>query len=1013
MRLGTPSDAGDAVLRDPQGSARSGIIGVVGDYELLEEIARGGMGVVYRARQVSLNRLVAVKVLLAGQFAKDTQRFRREAEVAASLNHPNIVSIHEVGQDGGQPFFSMELIEGRSLAEVGRDQPLPARRAAELTRTIAEAVHFAHGRSLLHRDLKPSNVLVDASGIPHITDFGLAKRLDGDADLTLSGQVLGTPNYMSPEQVNPAGGPCTPASDIYSLGAILYQLLTGRAPFVAETVTQTLRLVAESDPIPPRLLRPGVPRDLETVCLKCLEKEPQRRYASARELADELDRFLHDEPIQARPIGAPAKWMRWCRRKPALALSMGLAAILLFIVAFGSPIALVRIDRARNAAEAAERATQQQLYTALLEQARATVRGGELGQRVRALDAVRRAAAISNSVELRREVFAALALPDLEFEQRLPWPIAFTLRELDPTFERIAVGRGTQAVEIRAISDQRVMATLPALTNRPAHQAEWSADGQFLSIKRDLSDAGERADLEVWNVAREQRVLARHDVSWGAMAFHPSNRWWMAAEPRDHISIWNLATGSLLRRFALSGPVQSVRFSPDGGRFAAVHAVDRNWTVSVFDAGNGSTLASHAFQGAVRPVRWHPNGRWLVIPESSGVVHWMDAADGRIGEIGAHRAEASIATFSPDGDYFLSTGWDREVICWDGRTRRRLFGIPLDSYITQFRADGAACAIVTDSEVQLHKFARPARRELGGHLGTRLRHAAFSPEGRWLAASSDKCAAVWDLTRDASPAIDEAGYEVHFFFTGDGRELFGSRSSTRDSVGYRWRLHPATNPGAPPSIERVPLRQPADFSFLSVHSNRVMFTSQHGSQILDRGEIESGADSDDWMQTAPGLNAISPDGRWLAIFRPFGSSLYVYRLPDGGRVAKLSHAASIADFEFSPAGDEVAICSRTATEFWSTASWQQTRALTNFAGAGLFYSPNGASFWLRRDHYGVLCDTRTLRPLLFLPDGMQPRAISADGRSLAISVDGRRLQVWDLEETRKHLRALGLDWAAE
>ncbi len=323
----------------------------LGDYELGEEIARGGMGAVYHARQVSLNRQVAVKVLLAGDFASQAflQRFRREAEVAASLNHPNIVSIYDVGEQEGQPYFSMELIEGRSLAELVRDKPLPARDAAELLKTIAEAVHFAHQRGLLHRDLKPSNVVVDALHRPHITDFGLAKRIE-DSDLTLTGQVLGTPNYMPPEQAEPKRGQTTAASDVYSLGAILYQLLTGRAPFMAETLTQTLRLVIESEPVSPRLLSPSVPRDLETICTKCLEKDPERRYATAQELADELGRFLNDEPIHARPISAPAKLVRWCRRKPALALSLGAAAILLLVVAIGSPIAAFRINRERHAA---------------------------------------------------------------------------------------------------------------------------------------------------------------------------------------------------------------------------------------------------------------------------------------------------------------------------------------------------------------------------------------------------------------------------------------------------------------------------------------------------------------------------------------------------------------------------------------------------------------------------------------------------------------------------------------
>jgi len=487
--LGVPDWPGDRVPLDA-----SGPLPCLGDYELIEEIARGGMGVVYRARQAKLNRLVAVKVLLGGQFANPAfiQRFHREAETAARLSHPHIVSIHEVGQHNGQPYFSMELIEGRSLADLCRDKPIPAREAARLLQVIAEALHFAHQRRVLHRDLKPSNVLIDAQGAPHITDFGLAKfvvppsggpsaeglsaqpaEAGTTSDLTLTGQVLGSPNYMPPEQAEPKRGPSTAASDVYSLGAILYHLLTGRPPFLADSVTQTLRLVAEGEPVAPRLLNPALSRDLETICLKCLEKDASRRYASAQELAEELGRFLCDEPIRARPIGPLGRLARWRRRKPALATSLGGGALLLLVVLTGLPVALIRINKARvhaeearGRAELAERKTEAQLYTALLEQARATVRSGEVGQRVRALDALQGAAAISNTVELRREVFAALILPDLRLERESPYDSGFTLREPDPTFERIALARGGRAVEVRGLSDGQLLATLPASTNQ-------------------------------------------------------------------------------------------------------------------------------------------------------------------------------------------------------------------------------------------------------------------------------------------------------------------------------------------------------------------------------------------------------------------------------------------------------------------------------------------------------------------------------------------------------------------
>ena len=267
--------AGDALQLQHPPSA-SPFVRDFGDYELLEEIARGGMGIVYKARQKSLDRIVALKLLLFGpqaspEFAK---RFRAEAVLAASLQHPNIVAIHEVGVHEGQQFFVMDYVAGPSLARLVGHQPLPARRAAGYLKTVAEAIHYAHERGILHRDLKPSNVLIDANDQPRVTDFGLARRFEGDSQLTLTGQVLGSPNYIPPEQALGKRGKVSRQSDVYALGAMLYHLLTGRPPFQGETVTDTLQQVLNTEPLAPRLLNPSVPRDLETICLKCLEKEP-------------------------------------------------------------------------------------------------------------------------------------------------------------------------------------------------------------------------------------------------------------------------------------------------------------------------------------------------------------------------------------------------------------------------------------------------------------------------------------------------------------------------------------------------------------------------------------------------------------------------------------------------------------------------------------------------------------------------------------------------------------------
>jgi len=335
----------------------TGKIRVLGDYELLEEIARGGMGVVFKARQVSLNRPVAVKLMLSGKFASEefVRRFRGEAEAVASLQHPNIVAIHEVGEEAGLHYFSMDYVAGQDLAERTRDNPLPPDVAADYLQTIAEAVHYAHTRGILHRDLKPSNVLIDDLDRPRITDFGLAKRLRGDANLTSTGQLLGSPNYMPPEQAESNRGPVGPASDVYSLGAILYHLLTGRPPFLADGVEETLNRLMNTEPVAPRLLNPAIPRELETICLKCLEKKPRQRYATAEALAEDLERWRRREPIQARPSTWWYRALKWTRRRPAV---VTMAAALTLSIGLGVPTVLwswrATVMARRQAAELAK-----------------------------------------------------------------------------------------------------------------------------------------------------------------------------------------------------------------------------------------------------------------------------------------------------------------------------------------------------------------------------------------------------------------------------------------------------------------------------------------------------------------------------------------------------------------------------------------------------------------------------------------------------------------------------------
>jgi serine/threonine-protein kinase len=398
----------------PEGSTLPQIPG----YDAEAVLGCGGMGIVFRAKHLRLNRRVAVKMLLAGAYAaaREKERFQREAEAVAALRHPNIVQVYDVGEHEGRPYFTMELVEGGSLAKALAGTPQPTRKAAEMVATLAGAVHAAHASGIVHRDLKPSNILLTADGTPKITDFGLARRLDDVAGLTQTGVALGTPSYMAPEQALGQTDAVGPAVDVYALGAILYELVTGRPPFRAATAAETVQQVISQEPAAPSRLNDKIPRDLETICLRCLHKEPRRRYESAAALADDLKRFLDGRPIQARPVGRVERVWRWCRRNP-MAAALLAAALVLLALAIGGGLWFVQA-RAERKAEATQRDKELRNEVATsVAQAASLRKGYHFGEARELLEQARQRLESAGPDDLRRLVEWGRA--DLDLAERL------------------------------------------------------------------------------------------------------------------------------------------------------------------------------------------------------------------------------------------------------------------------------------------------------------------------------------------------------------------------------------------------------------------------------------------------------------------------------------------------------------------------------------------------------------------------------------------------------------------
>ncbi|MCA9248446.1 MAG: protein kinase [Planctomycetales bacterium] len=750
-------------------------------YEDLEQIGKGGMGVVYKARHLKLRRTVALKMIKPGEFDDPSyiQRFQSEAAAAAQLDHPGIVQVFDVGEFAGRHYFSMALVDGGNLSQLVAEHPLVERRAAEITVQIADAIAAAHARGLIHRDLKPANVLLDADGNPRITDFGLAKSITGESDLTATGQVLGTPSYMPPEQATGDISQVREAADIYSIGAILYHLVTGRPPFHASNSFDTLRQVIEQEPVPPSRLNSKVSHDLETICLKCLEKEPARRYVSARELADDLNRFLRHEPIQARAITPAGRFWRWCKRNPVVSL---LSAAVLLALLFGGAgtTYFAKVAERRAVVRAEEAVASEREARQLRAQAE---RGERLARKRLAASFIERgwrafqqadpaAALLWHAEAMRTEMEAPGEIEERPDETnhriRLAEVLAWTPKPPlilyhDGAVRKIVYSRDGRRVV--TASDDGAARIWDAETGEPVGQplrhggivnhAVFSADGQLVATASDDHTA------RIWNANTGLPVTEPlpHDQGVLIAAFHPAGNRLVTGGRGALIRLWNVADGTLVRepwRYTspgLNGWVQSAAFSPDGSRLVAAGRVSQ---ISFWDAETGQAILEPTkYSTAGNYLEFSPDGKHLLICGQPGDTQVLDVETAKpvLPTVKASTWGSYIyATYAPNGKRFATAYTiDKHAQIWDAADGK------LVAKTGEHRQDITHCAFSPDS--RLLATAGEAggvwfwNAETGEAESMEFAHdhrvswVAWRPDGRQFAAAcGDGTARLWDTS---------------------------------------------------------------------------------------------------------------------------------------------------------------------------------------------------------------------------------------------------------------------------